>query len=175
MKSKTVPTQKEVTLGEDEFIVSKTDGTGKITYINRVFMQISGYAEAELLNKQHNIIRHPDMPRGVFKFMWDTLKGGDEFIGFVKNLCKDGGYYWVFAHVTPDFDANGNFRGYYSVRRKPSMAAVETASNLYQEMIKIEQRAGSRDACEASIKFLKDALKERNLSYTDFVLQMDIY
>ena len=127
MKKNIVPNNHEKKLGDNDFIVSKTDTTGKITYANRIFMEIAGYPESELLGVQHNIIRHPDMPRGVFRFMWDTLKKGDEFFGFAKNLCADGGFYWVFANITPDYDKNGKLQGYYSVRRKPPQSALDTA------------------------------------------------
>ncbi len=82
---------------DDDFIVSKTDLKGRITYCNRVFIEFSGYEAFELMGEQHNIVRHPDMPRGVFKFLWDTLGQQKECFAFVKNLCKDGSYYWVFA------------------------------------------------------------------------------
>lgn len=101
MKYKVVPTSNEKVMREDDFIVSKTDLQGIITYGNRIFIEFSGYTEAELLGSQHNIIRHPDMPRGVFKFLWDTLHAEKECCAYVKNMAKDGSFYWVFANVTP--------------------------------------------------------------------------
>src|SRR5512142_16962 len=86
MKPSVHPTSVEVQVPKGEFIVSKTDPTGRITYVNRTFMQVANFREADLLGRQHNIIRHPDMPRGVFKLLSDTLKGGSEFFGFVKNM-----------------------------------------------------------------------------------------
>ena len=135
MKPSITPIDREIRLGDDEFIVSKTDTKGIITYCNRVFMHIAGYSEAELLGKQHNIVRHPDMPRGVFRFLWQTLQDGEEFFGYVKNMCKSGAYYWVFANVTPDYDARGRVVGYYSVRRKPSDQAIAALAPIYKEML----------------------------------------
>ncbi|MCV6589930.1 MAG: PAS domain-containing protein [Marinobacterium sp.] len=158
---------------DDEFIVSKTDGNGKILYTNRVFMQLSGYTEKELLGQQHSMIRHPDMPHGLFHHMWDTLKQGNEFIGFLKNLCKDGSHYWVFAHITPDHDANGNFRGYYSVRRKPCRHAITTICHLYDAMNSLEQTSGGRSAASLSARHMHDYINEQELSYDEFILQLD--
>jgi PAS domain S-box-containing protein len=92
-----IPKDVERPVPEDKFLVSKTDPRGIITYANEVFIEVSGYTEEELIGKPHNIIRHPDMPRTVFKLLWDTIKSGREFWGYVKNMAKDGSYYWVFA------------------------------------------------------------------------------
>jgi len=119
MKNKIQPINKERKLKEEDFIVSKTDPSGRITYTNRIFMQIAGYSEAELLGQQQNIIRHPDMPRGIFQLLWDTLKQGREFFGYVKNMSRDGSFYWVFANITPTLNPSGKLVGYYSVRRRP--------------------------------------------------------
>ncbi len=90
MRARPMPNNHEKRLGEEEFIVSKTDISGKITYANRIFMEIAGYSEKELLGTQHNVIRYPDMPRAAFRLLWDTIKQKQEFFAFVKNLCKDG-------------------------------------------------------------------------------------
>jgi len=118
----------EVVIREDDFIVSKTDPKGKITYCNRIFIEISGYSEAELLGQPHKIIRHPDMPRSVFRALWQTLQAGQEFFGVIKNRTKSGGYYWAFANVTPSLDAQGQLLGYFSVRRCPSRKAIDSPS-----------------------------------------------
>lgn len=156
----------------EDFIVSKTNLKGRITYSNRIFMQIAQYPEAKLLNVQHNIIRHPDMPRGVFKFLWDTIKQEQEFFGFVKNLCADGGYYWVFANITPDFGANGQVQGYYSVRRKPPESAIQTIIPIYREMLAIEKRSSTKEAPDRSIAYLTQFLADNNTSYRDLVLDL---
>ena len=102
------PTGKEVFFPAGELIVSKTDLKGRITYANSTFCHIAGYSEAELLGQPHSIIRHPDMPRAVFRLVWDTIAAGREIFGYVKNMARSGDHYWVFAHVTPSFDAQGN-------------------------------------------------------------------
>ncbi|MFT6190057.1 MAG: PAS domain S-box-containing protein [Oleispira sp.] len=161
----------EIKLHDGEFIVSKTDTTGRVTYANRVFMEICGYSEEELLGVQHNIIRHPDMPRGVYRFLWSTIETGQEFFGFVKNLCADGRYYWVFANVTPDYDINGEVIGYLSVRRKPSQKAIDTLGPIYKAMIDIESNSASKKtAPDESIAFLVQQLEDMKIDYQSFVL-----
>lgn len=166
------PTTVEKVMREHDFIVSKTDPKGRITYGNRIFIEFSGYSEAELLGSQHNIIRHPDMPRGVFKLLWDTIQAKNECNAYVKNMAKDGSFYWVFANVTPDFGPQGEITGYTSVRRKPRAEAVRLMAGIYRTMLEIEQKAGPRDACAASLKYLTDLLAEKQLSYGEFILSL---
>lgn len=171
MKKNITPTNEERKLGDNDFIVSKTDTIGKITYANRIFMEIAGYSEGELLGVQHNIIRHPDMPRGVFRFMWDTLKAGDEFFGFAKNMCADGGFYWVFANITPDYDKDGKLQGYYSVRRKPPKSALDVLVPIYREMLDIEKRYSKKEAPDKSVEYLFDVVKQTGAkNYNSLVL-----
>lgn len=172
MKPKIIPVNSEIHLSDEDVIVSKTDLQGRITYANRVFMRIANYSERDLLHIQHNIVRHPDMPRGAFKFLWDTLKQEKEFFGFVKNMASDGRYYWVFANVTPDYDASGNVIGYFSVRRKAKPDAIKVVEGLYREMIAIEQRVGPARACDQSIAFLVSKLKELNTGYDQLALSL---
>jgi PAS domain S-box-containing protein len=173
MKPAITPNNTEKKLADEDFIVSKTDVAGRITYANRIFMDIAGYPEHELLGVQHNIIRHPDMPRGVFRFMWNTLKAGDEFFGFAKNLCADGGFYWVFANITPDYDSQGNLQGYFSVRRSPPRAALETLTPVYQQMLAIEKNCSVKDAPDKSLDYLFDVVKRTGAkSYNNLVLQL---
>ncbi|MBP8285299.1 MAG: PAS domain-containing protein [Rhodoferax sp.] len=157
---------------EGDFIVSKTDLKGRITYCNRVFIEFSGFTASELMGEQHNIVRHPDMPRGVFKFLWDTLAQKKECFAFVKNMCKDGSFYWVFANVTPDFDSNGQVVGYFSVRRKASTQAIALMGGLYQAMLEEERKAGTKDACDASLAFLVNTLQQKGVSYEQFILSL---
>ena len=166
-------TTNEIVLDDDEFIVSKTDLFGNITYVNRVFMEISGYSESELLGKNHNIVRHSDMPRGVYHFLWQTLKQKDEFFGFVKNQCKDGSFYWVFANITPDYDNNQVLKGYYSVRRKPSRRAVQTIEPIYAEMMAAEKSVHRGVAAKTSYELLLNKLEQQEMSYFQFVMQLD--
>lgn len=172
MTYKVEPTQHERVMREDDFIVSKTDLKGRITYCNRVFIEFSGFQESELLGQQHNIVRHPDMPRGVFKFLWDTLAQHKECFAFVKNMCKDGSFYWVFANVTPDLDAQGNIVGYFSVRRKASPKAIAVIADVYKAMLDEERRVGPKDACHASLALLGNLLEQKGVSYEQLILSL---
>lgn len=168
----TVPTQVERIMADNEFIISKTDTKGKITYGNRTFNDYSGFSEKELLGVQHNIVRHPDMPRAVFKLLWDEVQAGREVFAFVKNLSKDGSFYWVFANVTPSYGTNESIVGYFSVRRKPNRNALPKVTDLYQKMLTAEQQAGPRDAIEASTQILRNALKNAHATYEEWVLNL---
>jgi PAS domain S-box-containing protein len=171
MKNKLiVPNSRERVMREDDFIVSKTDLKGRITYGNRIFIEYSGYTEAELLGQQHNIVRHPDMPRAVFKLLWDNIAQKKEVFAYVKNMARDGSFYWVFANVTASLDAAGNVVGYYSVRRKPCASGIAAVTPLYQAMLAAEQRAGARDAIAAGTQVLVDLLTEKRMSYDELVL-----
>jgi PAS domain S-box-containing protein len=172
MKNKVTPTAVEKVMREDDFIVSKTDLAGRITYGNRTFIEFSGYTEQDLLGAQHNIIRHPDMPRGVFKFLWDTIQAKEECFAYVKNMALDGSFYWVFANVTPNFNQEGEVTGYFSVRRKPSPAAVKIMSGVYKAMLEVEAKAGPRDACQASLAYLSKLLADKGVSYAEFILSI---
>jgi len=125
-------TDKEVLLTERTLIVSKTDLKGRITYINKDFLEISGFTEAELIGEPHNLVRHPDMPAEAFEDMWRTLKEGRPWTGMVKNRCKNGDYYWVLANATPIWDG-GQVSGYMSVRRQPSRSSVEETEHIYRQ------------------------------------------
>ena len=170
MKRQITPTAIERVMREDDFIVSMTDIKGRITYGNRIFIEFSGYSERELLGSQHNIVRHPDMPRAVFKLLWDKISNKEECFAYVKNMSKDGGFYWVFTNVTPTFDPAGNITGYFSVRRKPKFSGIEAVTPLYAAMLEAEQKAGPANAIEASGKLLADVLKQKGLSYDELVL-----
>lgn len=164
------PSEHERILGDDDFIVSKTDLKGLITYGNRIFIEISGYSEQELLGAPHSILRHPDMPRAVFKLLWDTIRAAREINAYVKNLAKDGSFYWVFANITPSFDSNGNLSGYYSVRRKPRPEAIQAISALYGVMLEAERKAGDGQAgMKDSAAILHQALEQKGMSYEEFV------
>ncbi len=170
MKNRVTPSTVEHSLDHDSFIVSKTDTRGRITYANRTFMHIAGYSERELLGQQHNILRHPDMPRAVFQLLWDTIKQGQECFAFVKNLSKDGSFYWVFANINPNYDDKREVCGYFSVRRMPNQEALNVIEPIYREMLTAEQTAGTRDAVAAGTRILQSRLKEGNIEYEPFIL-----
>ena len=123
----------ETEVPEDELIVSRTDFTGKITYVNETFAEISGYEPEELIGQMHNVIRHPDMPRSAFADLWATVQRGDTWEGYVKNLRKDGGYYWVFARVSTVIQ-NGEAIEYKSVREPVSREKKIEIQNLYDKL-----------------------------------------
>ena len=152
----------------DDFIVSKTDTKGRITYCNEIFMDMSGAIESELLGKPHNIIRHQDMPKAVFKLLWERVQNKEEIFAYVKNKSFDGGFYWVYANVTPSFDERGNVIGYYSVRIKPNDKALEIIKPLYQKMLELESSGG----IESSMDYLNTVLKEKGESYDEFVIKI---
>lgn len=170
MKYNVQALDRERKLPDDSYIVSKTDLKGRITYANRIFMDVARYTESELLGVQHNLIRHPDMPRGAFKFVWDTISSGREVFAYVKNLAKDGEYYWVFANITPDRDPSGAITGYLSVRRKPRPEAIAIIEPVYQQMLDIERQHGAKDQMDYSIQFLVDVLQSKGVSYEEFIL-----
>ncbi|NOQ17130.1 MAG: PAS domain-containing protein [Methyloprofundus sp.] len=120
----------ETAYPDGKLIVSTTDKEGVITHVNQSFIEMSGFAEDELIGTPHSILRHPDMPPAAFQDLWDTVNKGVKWQGFVKNLRKDGGYYWVKATVIPNV-RNGEVAGYTSVRRKPSRTKVEECIKLY--------------------------------------------
>jgi PAS domain S-box-containing protein len=159
---------------EHELIVSKTDTKGRITYSNRVFQNLSGYSEKELMGKAHSIIRHPEMPRCVFKLLWDTIEGGHEIFAYVVNRARNGDSYWVFAHVTPSFDASGQIIAYHSNRRVPRRPAIDTIRPVYRQLLEIEQRHGQdvKAGIAASSAALAAFLKEKGVTYDELVFAL---
>lgn len=164
-----IPTSQERLMRENDFIVSKTDLTGRITYGNEIFIEFSGYSENELLGSQHNIIRHPDMPRVVFHLLWDYLAKDKEIFAFVKNMSKDGGFYWVFTHVAPMKDKNNKKIGYTSVRRMPNPKAIPIVTEVYRLMLEAEKKAGAKDAMAASGAILGSVLKDKGVTYEELI------
>ena len=139
MRNNQPVTANEVLLGADTLIVSRTDPKGLITYVNKAFIDISGFAESELLGQPHNIVRHPDMPVEAFADLWHDLQAGRPWTGMVKNRCKNGDFYWVQATVTPLWE-NDLLVGYLSVRRQPTREQVNAAESAYR--LFRERRAG---------------------------------
>ncbi len=159
---------REVKVSKDYFLVSKTDTNGVITYCNEEFMRIAGYKEKELLGKPHNIVRHPDMPKAVFKLLWEKIKSKEEVFAYVKNKTSDDGFYWVYANVTASLDENGNIIGYHSVRRMPNPKALQTIKELYKKMLELESSQGM----EASYRYLLNLLIQKELGYNQFIVNL---
>ena len=164
----------ERTFGADELIVSKTDPKGRITYGNAVFYGLSGYTEDELLGQPHSTIRHPQMPRAVFKLLWDTIGSGSEIFAYVVNRAKNGDHYWVFAHVTPNFDSRGAIVGYHSSRRRPRAEALAKIRPLYERVLAEEKRhADGRAGLAASFRMLCESVERAGFDgYDRFVLSL---
>lgn len=160
--------EQELILETDTLITSKTDLRGRIIYCNKDFMRYAGLMEHELINQPHNIIRHPDMPKAVFKLLWNYVKNGKEIFAFVKNKSKNNRFYWVFANITPSFDIENNIISYYSVRRKPNPKAIETISKIYAQMQEAEQIEGAN----AGIRILEDLSKKFNKTYNEIIFDL---
>ena len=124
----------EYKLKSDDFLVSQTDEKGIILFANDDFCKIAGYTLEELVGKPHNVVRHPDMPKAAFKSLWETVKSGKVWDGYVKNRTKDGGYYWVYATVYPTYDEVSREKTYMSCRRKPSADEIAEAEALYKTL-----------------------------------------
>jgi PAS domain S-box-containing protein len=164
-----VPTFKERKMKPGDLIVSKTDKKGHITYCNDVFMEFAGYFEEELLGASHNIIRHPSMPRSVYRLMWKNLQAEEEFFGFIKNMSKDGRFYWTYANVFQNFGPDNALLGYMSVRRYPPTEGIDFFQGLYQKMFDVEsQYEGSREGMDASLNILQEAVSEKG-GYDQYV------
>ena len=153
---------------QNDFIISKTDLKGRITYVNRIFMEMADYTEAELLGKPHNIIRHPDMPKAVFKLLWDMVQNNEEIFAYVVNKTKNGDDYWVYANITPSFNEEGNKVGYYSVRRQPNKEALDIIIPLYKKMLSAEKVGG----VTAGTKILTDLLNEKGVGYNELIISI---
>lgn len=160
----------ERTFPEDEIIVSKTDPKGRLTYVNDVFLSVSGYSEAECIGQPHSMIRHPEMPRAIFKLLWETIASGREIFAYVNNRAKNGDHYWVFAHITPNFGPNGEIVGYHSNRRVCRPQALAKIKPLYQKLLDTERQAADRKlGLDASFTQLTDILAREGKSYGEFI------
>ena len=158
----------------NEVIVSKTDLKGRITYANEIFQRIAGYTEQELLGQPHSIVRHPAMPRCVFKLLWDTLEAGEEIFAYVINRARNGDHYWVFAHVTPSFDEQGNIISYHSSRRVPRRDVVEgVITPLYKQLLDAENSFdNSKEGMAVSFQAVLDLLNEKGVSYDELIFSL---
>lgn len=125
---------------DDLVIISQTDEKGVITYANKAFCEVSGYTVDELVGKPHNIIRHPDMPKGAFEKMWSTIEGGQAWNGIVKNLRKDGRFYWIDLEILPIIDKDGKITGYIAARRAASRKDIIDSEEAYKKMLEAAQR-----------------------------------
>jgi PAS domain S-box-containing protein len=168
------PTGIERYFDEDEIIVSKTDSKGIITYVNDVFIRVAGYKESDLIGSPHSMIRHPDMPRAIFKLLWDTVQKREELFAYVFNMTASGDHYWVLAHVTPTFGPSGEVLGYHSNRRVPSRTAVAQMKPLYERLLAEEKKhQGKLDGLAASTRLLGEILRDVGMPYDEWVWSIE--
>jgi len=167
------PTDVEKEVRDIDLIVSKADKDGNITYTNPIFMKISGYSQGELLDKPHAILRHPDMPKVIFKYLWDNLHADNDVVAYVKNMCKDGAYYWVLATVKSAKNPDGSFRNYMSTRRPITKSAKEIISALYADLLSVEKV----DGVEASQAMFDEFLSKNGItdstSFNEFMQNLN--
>lgn len=169
-KYNVAPTGRESPMGEEELIVSKTDTKGRITYANEVFVRVSHFTLHELIGAPHSIVRHSDMPRAVFKLLWDTIEAKKEIFAYVLNMAKNGDHYWVLAHVTPSFDAAGNIVAYHSSRRKPDAGQIAKIKPIYDLLLAEEAKFEDRKAgMESAFAKLVGMLGDMRMTYDEFV------
>ena len=160
------PIDHEIILNPKRYIVSKTDKKGIIEYGNDYFVEVCGYSESELIGKPHSIIRHPDMPKIAFKLMWDRINKAENFMAVVKNLAKDGSYYWVVTDFEPKVDPITNeIISHTAFRKAAPRKAIETMIPIYAKLIEIEKDGGM----EASEKYLRGFLEDRHTTYDAFI------
>ncbi len=160
---------KELHITFEDMIVSSTDKRGYITYVNDIFCDIAGYKREELIGQPHNIIRHEDMPKAVFKLLWMQIQSGKTIYAFVKNKAKNGDYYWVKAYVKPIY-RDGEIVQYTSYRKPVNPFAKEYISALYKTLIEFEKN----NSADESLALVQDYLDERGLTYEQFVDRLSI-
>lgn len=161
--SSPIPTHNEIEVKTVDIIVSKADEVGDITYANPIFYKLSGYSKKELNFQPHSILRHPDMPKIIFQYLWAELKKENEVHAFVKNLTKDGSFYWVMAYIRPALNPDGSFRNYVSTRKTMSSNARTIIEPLYKQLLEAEELNGT----EASEKLLTETLDGK--AFNDFM------
>ncbi|RLD80778.1 MAG: histidine kinase [Bacteroidetes bacterium] len=164
-KDRPKPINKEIIIPDDLVLISVTDPKGNIIETNDNFTNISGYSEDELIGSSHNIIRHPDMPKIMFKIVWDHIMDKENVMAVVKNLAKDGRYYWVVTDFVTQVDADRNIVNYTAYRRPVHDRVKHAVIPLYRALCAIEDVAGMK----ASERFLTDYFEDRNTNYDDMV------
>ena len=163
------PIDREVQWDKTKPLISETDVKGTITNVNDVFCAVAHYSASELIGQPHNLIRHPDMPKLIFKLLWDNLKVGNNFVGVIKNLAKTGEYYWVVTNFEMRRDAMGNITHYIGRRKSVPEAAINNyLAPFYESLLKMEKIGG----VELSSRFFKNYLTKQGKDYIDFVISI---
>ena len=119
-------------------LISETDTKGIITYVKRKFTEMSGYSKDEAIGQPHSLLRHPDMPKAAFEQMWKVIQDGKIWEGYVKNLRKDGKFYWVIVNIIPKKDEMGEVIGYIASRKVPERIRIQSIEQQYKQMIEEE-------------------------------------
>ncbi|KIA97258.1 MULTISPECIES: PAS domain-containing protein [unclassified Flavobacterium] len=160
------PSDREVDWNKTKVLLSKTDTKGTILYANEAFIDVSGYDEFELIGQPHNVIRHPDMPKVIFKFLWDNIRASKNIHAIIKNMSKTGRYYWVITDFKIIADSDGEIAGFFGTRKSvPEAIIVKFIEPLYKKLIHIEEASGVK----ASEEYLIGFLEERNKTYMEYV------
>jgi len=162
------PLDQEIILDPSKSIMSKTNPKGIIEYANSYFIDISGYEEFELMGQPHNVIRHPDMPKVIFKIMWEELRKGNNMNAFVKNLAKDGRYYWVIVNFEIQYDENGEVKSYIANRKAAPSHAISRVSKLYNKLRAIEINQN----VTVAYKYFKGLLEEEQKDYDEYIASL---
>ena len=173
MRNNQPVTQRERSFPAQQRLISTTDLKGVITYCNEAFIEISGFSRDELIRAPHNLVRHPDVPPAVFSHMWTTLKQGKPWMGIVKNRCKSGDHYWVFAHITPTLNEHSQIVGYHSNRRSPDRAAVNKVRGVYETLLRAEQKfQNPREQIQAGLPVFAEYLRSMKMTYEELVFAL---
>ncbi len=159
------PINVEILLDPKQTIMSKTNPKGIIEYANDYFMEISGYEEYELIGQPHNVIRHPDMPKVIFKWLWERLGEKKNMHALVKNMAKDGRFYWVITDFEVKLDETGEISSFFARRKAPPRKTIELVSELYRKILSIEQAGG----IEVAEKYLIGFLEEKGMTYDEYI------
>jgi len=159
---------REAIFNKKKFILSRTNIRGEILSTNSNLYTISGYNEKELLGKQHNILRHPDMPKAIFQLMWKYLLSGREITVIIKNLTKRGEYYWVIADMKPRFDAKGNIVTLTSFQKFATYDIIDEIEELYSVLLRVEKVHGLKSSAD----YLDGFLEEKNVTYDGFIYEL---
>ncbi|MBP4142868.1 PAS domain-containing protein [Flavobacterium sp. P4023] len=167
-KKRPTPIDQPVKWDETQTIVSKADLFGSLEYVNETFASVSGYDESELIGQPHNIIRHPDMPKVIFKVLWDNISKRKKFHGVIKNLAKSGKYYWVITDFDYVVSDDAKILKYVARRKAVSPGVVKKVDELYKKLYKIEEVSG----IEGSEKYLIGYLEDHNLDYVELITKL---
>jgi len=160
-----IPQDKEINISPRRVLVSKTDSRGNILYSNDYFREVCGYEESELFGMPHSIVRHPDMPKAVFYLLWLNLKNNKDITAIVKNLAKDGRYYWVMTSFEFGIDQKKGEQTYISFRKAVPSSMVEAVEPLYAQLLRIEKDKGM----EASLAYFQHYLHKSNMTYFQWI------